>query len=97
MRLVPIQLLRVGLGLLAVLFAYSLGRTTVRLHRQNQPYRKALTWVLRTAVCVFAVLWQRGFDATSIATLALVAASFALGAYLEWRPRHVEEVHLFPD
>lgn len=89
--------MRVALGLLAVLFAYSLGRITVRLHRQNQPFTKALTWVLRTVVCVFGVLWQRGLDATSVATLALVAASFALGAYLEWRPRHVEEVHLFPD
>lgn len=97
MRLVPIQLLRVGLGLLAALFAYSLGRTVIRLRRQNQPYRKALTWVLRILVCVFAVFWQRGFDVTSITTLALVVAAFGLGAYLEWRPRHVEEIHLFPD
>jgi hypothetical protein len=85
------------LGLLAALFAYSLGRLTIRLRREKQPYRKALTWVLRTVVCVFAVLWQRGLDATSIATLVLVVAAFALGAYLEWRPRHVEEIHLFPD
>ncbi len=93
----PLQLLRVMLGLLAALFAYSLGHVTIRLRREKQPFRKALTWVLRTLVSVFAVFWQHGLDATSIAVLAMVAAAFALGAYLEWRPRHVEEIHLFPD
>ena len=93
----PIQFLRVGLGILAVLFAWALGRLAIRLRRQKQPYRKALTWVLRTAVCVFGVLWQWGFDATSLATLAGVAAGMGLGSYLEWRPRHVEEIHLFRD
>jgi TctA family transporter len=92
---VPIQLLRVALAALAVVFAYALGRVGVRLHRNKQPYTKALTWVLRTTLCVFAVFWRRGFDATSIATLALVAVSLALGVFMEQRPRHDEEIHLF--
>jgi uncharacterized membrane protein YoaK (UPF0700 family) len=92
---VPIQLLRVALGILAVFFAYALGRVAARLHRQNQPYSKALTWVLRVAVCVLAVLWRRGLDAISIATLALVAVAFGAGVFVEQRPKHVEEIHLF--
>jgi len=80
------QLLRVALAVLAV---------GVRLHRNKQPYSKALTWVLRITLCVFAVFWRWGLDATSIATLALVAAGLALGVFIEQRPRHDEEIHLF--
>jgi cytochrome c oxidase assembly factor CtaG len=91
----PIQLLRVVLGILAVFFAYALGRVAARLHRQNQPYSKALTWVLRVAVCVLAVFWRRGLDAISMATLALAAVGIAAGVLVEQRPRHTEEIHLF--
>ncbi len=95
MRIVPVELLRFLLGVLAMFFAYALGRTAARLRRQKQPYTRALTWILRTTVCLFGVLWNRGFDITSIAFVALSAAAFALGYYLEWRPRRVEETHLF--
>ncbi|HOK45374.1 MAG TPA: hypothetical protein PLK67_05555 [Bryobacteraceae bacterium] len=90
----PIELLRVLLGLLALFFAYALGRTVARLRKYKRPLTKALTWVLRTAVCLFAVLWQRGLDVTSIVFLILSAATFGIGYYLEWRPRHVEEIHI---
>ena len=95
MSAVPIQLLRVALAVLAVAFAFALGRMAVRLHRNGQPFTKALTWVLRIALCVFAVFWRRGFDATSIATLALVAAGVSLGVFMEQRPRHDDQIHLF--
>jgi len=93
--MMPLQLLRVALGVLAVVFAHALGRVTARLRLQKQPFSKALTWALRTAICLLAVFWRRGFDAISIAILALAAVSFALGVLLEQRPRHEEEVHLF--
>jgi uncharacterized membrane protein YoaK (UPF0700 family) len=92
-QVVPIQLLRVALGILAVFFA--LGRVAARLLRNNQPYSKALTWVLRISVCLLAVFWRRGFDAISIATLALAAMGIAAGVIVEQRPRQVEEIHLF--
>ncbi len=91
------QFLRVLVGVLAILFAYALGRSVARLQRNGQPLRKALTWLLRVIVCIFAVLWVGAFDATSIATLAAALVCLALGFYLEWRPRHVEDVHLFND
>jgi hypothetical protein len=93
--MLPLQLLRVALGALAVVFAHALGRVTARLRLQKQPFSKALSWVLRTAICLIAVFWRRGFDAVSIAMLVLAAVSFALGVFMEQRPRHVEEVHLF--
>jgi hypothetical protein len=83
-------------GLLGMFFAYALGRMWVRLRRNGQPVAKAVTWVLRTAVAVFAVVYVGGFDGLAIALLALIALALAAGAYMETRPRRVEEVHLFP-
>lgn len=90
----PIQLLRVLLGILALFFAYALGRMITRLRRAKQPYTKALTWALRTTVCLFGVLWNRGLDATSVTFLVLCAGTFALGSYVAGKPPRVEESHL---
>ena len=92
---VPIQFLRVLLGLLAMFFAYALGRTATRLHNAGQPMTRALTWVLRTVVTLGAILWTRGFDPLAIVVLAVAIASLAAGIYMESRPHRTEEIHLF--
>lgn len=97
MRLVPIQFLRVLVGVLGAFFAYALGRAVMRLHRQKQPLAKAVTWVLRVTVCLFAVLWVGGTDVVGIALIAFATLCLALGVYLEWRPKHTEEIHLFKE
>jgi hypothetical protein len=76
-------------------FAYELGRVWMRLRRNGQPMTKAITWVLRTAVAVFAILYTRGFDALGIVLIVLIVLALAAGAYMEMRPRRVEDVHLF--
>lgn len=81
--------------MLGALFAYALGRAVMRLHRQGRPLAKAHTWVLRVTICLFAVLWVGGLDVIGISILAAVALCLALGLYLEWRPKHTEEIHLF--
>ncbi len=95
--MVSIQFIRIILGLLSLFFAYFLGRVAIEVRRRKLPHTKLTTWVLRTAVCLFGVVWRRGLDATSIVFLVLAAASFAAGLYLEWRPRRIEEIHLFPN
>jgi hypothetical protein len=93
---VPIQTLRLVLGLLAMFFAYALGRTLARLRRLRQSASKAITWILRTVVALFAVLWTGGFDALGIVLFGLAGLALAAGIYLEMRPRKIEETHLFP-
>ena len=83
------------LGLLAMFFAYALGRTATRLYNAGQPMTRALTWVLRTVVTLGAILWTRGFDPLAIVVLAVAMASLATGIYMESRPRRTEEIHLF--
>ncbi len=94
---VPIQFLRVLLGLMAMGFAYMLGRAATRLHNAGQPMTRALAWVLRTVATVGAVLWTRGFDPLAIVVLAAAAASLAAGVYMESRPHRTEEIHLFTE
>ncbi len=95
MKTIPIQSLRLLVGVLGMFFAYSLGRMATRLRRQGLPMAKAVTWILRTAVVIFALLYGRGFDAIAVAMLCLIAASLAAGVYVETRPRKVDEIHLF--
>ena len=78
-------------------FAYALGRTLARLHRLRQPLSKALTWILRTVVAVFAILWTGGFDLLGVMLLVLACATLYAGVYFEMRPRKVEQTHLFPE
>jgi hypothetical protein len=94
---VPIQLLRVLLGLLAMFFAYALGRAATRLHNAGQPIARAFTWLLRTVVSLGAILWTRGFDLVGIAMIALSAATLGAGVYVESRPHHSDRIHLFPE
>ncbi len=78
-------------------FAFGLARITARLRAAGQPMAKSVTWVLRTAVAVGAVIWTGGFDGVGIVAVILAAAGFAIGFYLEIRPKHEEEIHLFDD
>ncbi len=93
----PIQFLRVLLGLLAMFFAYALGRAATRLHNAGQPMTRALTWLLRTVVSLGAILWIRGLDLVGATMLALAAASLAAGVYLESRPHKTDGIHLFTE
>ena len=95
MRPVPLQLIRIILMFLALFFAHFLGRAIVRLRRQKLPYTKGLTWLLRTTVALFGIIWMRGFDLLSILALLLCAAALAAGIWVENRHRKVEEIHLF--
>jgi hypothetical protein len=92
---IPIQFLRVVLGLLAMFFAYALGRAATRLHTAGQPMARALTWILRTVVALGAIVWTGGFDAVGIVMTALAVLALAAGVYLESRPHRTDDIHLF--
>jgi hypothetical protein len=95
----PPQLLplRILVGLLGLLFTYSLGRVGAELHIRRQPLRKATTWLLRVIVTLGAVLWTGGLDAITIVFFALAAVVFVLAVYLQMRPRRAEDIHIAPE
>jgi uncharacterized membrane protein len=92
---VPLDFLRGVLGVLAILFAHVLGRSIVRVRRGMIRSRSLYGWVIRTLLCAAAVLWRRGFDGISISVLVVAAASLALGAWQEQRPKKQEDLKIF--
>lgn len=93
------DLLRAILGALCVFFAHFLGRSAVRVFQGKSARSRAITWALRAGVTVLGVFWGRGLDTISVVVVALAASALAFGAWLEWRPRHEEDLSkaLFPE
>ena len=89
---IPLDILRVVLGLLCIFFAHFLGRSIVRLRRGLQRPRNLYGWLIRLLITAGAILWRRGFDAISIVVFLLAAASVALGVWNERRQKKQEDL-----
>lgn len=94
---VSLNVLRVVLGILCVLFAHMLGRSVVQMRRGGRN-RAVFSWTLRTMLTGVAVAWRQGLDGITIAVLAGAAVSAAAGAWLVARPRPEEDLsrEIFP-
>jgi hypothetical protein len=88
---IPVELLRVALGLLCLFFAHFLGRSMVRVRRGQKP-RVLYGWIIRTAITAGAIVWRRGLDGLAIAAFTLAAASMVLGAWDEQRPKKEDDL-----
>jgi hypothetical protein len=95
----PLGILRILMGAFCVLFAYAFGKSAVRLKHGRERRSRAIAWALRTIVTGLAAAWRAGFDLITITVLTLTVLSFAGGAYVEWRPKHEEELDriIFPN
>ncbi len=87
---IPLELLRGILLLLCLFFAYSFGRAVVRVRRGERGAR-AYGWGIRTAVTAAALAWRHALDLTVIGAWVLGGAAFALGVWVETRPRTPQE------
>ncbi|HVP46879.1 MAG TPA: hypothetical protein VMT32_09855 [Bryobacteraceae bacterium] len=94
----PVVILRVMMGAFCVLFAYAFGKSAIRFRRGRERRSRTIAWALRTIVTGLAAAWRAGFDLVTLAVVTLAALSFAGGAYVEWRPKHEEELDriIFP-
>lgn len=88
MMVEPFQIL---LGLLGIFFAHFLGRSAVRLSRRQATRARFLTWLLRTAACLYAVVWFGGLRTVAALVLALAVLSLAWGLFDEYRPKKPPE------
>jgi hypothetical protein len=96
---VPFGLLRGMLGLLCLFFAHFLGRSWIRFRRGSEKISRLIAWTLRTVVTLLGVLWFRPLDAFAIVVIVLGAVSLAAGLFLEWQPKHEEDLTrtIFPE
>lgn len=88
---IPVDVLRVVLGLLCVFFAHFLGRAIIRV-RRGRPARSLYGWLIRTVITAGAILWRRGLDTVAIVMFTLAAASLVIGAWDEQRPKKHEDL-----
>ncbi len=88
---IPLDFLRVLLGLLCVFFAHFLGRSIVRMRRGSSA-RSLYGWLVRTAIAAGAILWRRGLDGISIGVFTLAAAVLVVGVWDEQRPKKQEDL-----
>lgn len=88
---IPLDVLRVVLGLLCLFFAHLLGRSIVRVRRGARP-RSLYGWLIRTTITAAAILWRRGLDGISIVVFTLAAASLVVGVWDEQRPKKQEDL-----
>ena len=92
-------LLRAALGLLGMFFAYYLGRSAAGLYLRREYRSRTITWALRAAVCVAAIIWSGGLDVVSVIVVVLVLICLAAGARAQLRPPKDEDLvrQMFPD
>ena len=88
---IPVDFLRVVVGLFCLFFAHFLGRSMVRVRRGQNP-RGLYGWLIRTAIAAGAILWHRGLDGVSIVAFTLAAASLVVGVWDEQRPKKREDL-----
>ncbi len=89
-----LNVVRVFIAILGVLFAYQLGKVVADLKARGLPVAKASTWFLRVFVIVFAIFWVGGFDAITIGTIVLAAIGFGTGIWQRSRRKPDKSVHL---
>lgn len=77
--------LRFFLGILAVFFAFNLGRAIA--HK-----RRVFGWALRTTVTLLAVFWGHPFDWQDAVVIGLTLLAAAGGYFQAIRPKHEEDL-----
>jgi len=88
---IPLDVLRIVLGLLCLFFAHFLGHSIVRVQR-GQSTRSLYGWLIRTIIAGAVILFRRGLDGISIAAFTLAAVSLVIGAWDEQRPKRQEDL-----
>jgi hypothetical protein len=88
---IPVDILRVVLGLLCLVFAHFLGRSMVRV-RRGQNLRGLYGWLIRLAIAAGVLVWRHGLDGVAIAVFTLSAAALVVGAWDEQRPKKQEDL-----
>jgi hypothetical protein len=88
---IPMDFLRLVLGLFCMFFAHFLGRSIIRVRRGQNP-RGLYGWLIRLAIAGGVMVWRRGLDGIAIAVFTLTAASLVIGIWDEERPKKQEDL-----
>ncbi|MDE3166424.1 MAG: hypothetical protein KGN36_11520 [Acidobacteriota bacterium] len=92
------EFLRGVLALIGVACAYMAGRTLVAVRRGWQKLSRLYGWLLRSAVCLAAIVFRFPVDAMAFLAWSLAALLFALGYLQALRHKPPEDLsaNIFP-
>ena len=69
------------MGLIGLGCAYMAGRALAAFHRQEQPVSRLYGWVIRTVLCLAAIVFRHTVDVTAMVLWGLAALLFG-AAYM---------------
>jgi uncharacterized membrane protein YoaK (UPF0700 family) len=81
----PIEFLRGLIGFIGIGCAYMAGRSTVAVRKGWQKPSRLTGWILRTVLCLLAVVFRHPLDFADVAVVALAAVAFSAGV---WNTSH---------
>jgi hypothetical protein len=78
---VSFEFLRGMLGLIGLVCAYMAGRALAGLHRHEQPVSRLYGWIIRTVLCLAAIVFRHTVDITAMVLWGIAALLFGV-AYM---------------
>jgi len=95
---VSFEFLRGVLGLMGVACAYMAGRSSAAVRRGWHKSSRLYAWLIRTAVCLGAIVFRHPVDEIAIGVWAASAVAFGAAWWQTSRQRPAEDVteQIFP-
>jgi hypothetical protein len=79
---VSFEFLRGILGVIGLGCAYMAGRAFAAFHRHEQPVSRLYGWIIRTVLCLAAIVFRHTVDPTAMVLWGLAALLFGV-AYMQ--------------
>jgi hypothetical protein len=95
---VSFEFLRAVLGLVGLGCAYMAGRALAAVRRGWQRPNRLYAWILRTVLCLGAIVIRYSVDTIALTAWTLAAAAFALAFWQTSRQKQPEDLshEIFP-
>jgi hypothetical protein len=78
---VSFELLRGMMSIIGLACAYMAGRALAAFHRQEQPISRLYGWIIRTVLCLAAIVFRHTVDLTAMAVWGMATVLFGV-AYM---------------
>ncbi len=96
---VPIDFLRIVLGVIGLACAFMTGRTVIAVRNGWTRLNRLYGWIIRTTLCMVAVVFRHSTDLVAYALWLAGAAAFAFGLWVASQQKPHEDLsrQIFPE
>jgi hypothetical protein len=95
---VSFEFLRGTMGLIGLGCAYMAGRSLAAFHRREQPVSRLYGWIIRTVLCLAAIVFRHTVDITAMVLWGLAAMLFGVAYMLALHRKPAQDLtdEIFP-